>query len=63
MRLIRLKDVLDRTALSRSVLYDLMSRGQFPHPTKAFYGGRTNVWSEGEIEDFIASRLAEREAA
>lgn len=61
MRLIRLKTVLDRTGLSRSVVYDLMGKGAFPKPAKAYSGARSNVWSEPEIDAFIEGRMAERE--
>lgn len=62
MRLIRLKTVLDRTGLSRSVVYELIGKGAFPKPTKAYCGARSNVWSEPEIDAFIEARMAERES-
>ena len=61
MRLIRLKAVLDRTGLSRSVIYALMADGQFPRPAKAYSGARTNYWVEGEVDDWVAARVADRE--
>ncbi len=63
MRLIRLKSVLDKTGLSRSVAYDLMGKGEFPRPAKVYSGARANVWPEAEIDAWIAARVAEREAA
>ncbi len=63
MRLIRLNTVLDRTGLSRSVVYDLMGKDAFPKPAKAYTGGRSNVWAEPEIDAYIEARLSEREAA
>ena len=63
MRLIRLKTVLDRTGLSRSVVYDLMGKGAFPKPAKAYSGARSNVWLETEIDAFIEARIAERSAS
>lgn len=62
MNLLRLPDVMARTALSRSGIYDLMANGRFPNPVK-IGGGRLNAWPDKEIDDWIAARLAEREAA
>ena len=61
MTLLRLPEVMARTALSRSAIYDLMGEGRFPRPAKI--GGRINAWAEAEIADWIAARLAERDAA
>ena len=56
--LLRLTEVLERTKLSRSKMYDLLDQGEFPKPAKN--GGRVNVWPDTEIEEWIQSRLAER---
>ena len=63
MRLIRLPDVMARTSLKRSQLYEMMGRGAFPKPVKLSHGGRNNCWPESEIDAWIESRIAEREAA
>ena len=63
MRLIRLTAVLDKTGLSRSVIYEMMNRGEFPRPAKLYPGARANLWPESEVEAWIASRLEAREAA
>ena len=60
--LIRLPEVLNRTALSRSQVYELMERSDFPRPVKTT-GVRSVAWSSSEIDDWISARLAEREAA
>lgn len=60
MRLLKLKQVLDRVPCSRSKLYDDMARGDFPRPVKL---GRLNGWPEVEIDAYIEARIAEREAA
>ncbi len=62
MRLIRLKNVLGRTGLSRTVLYVLMSKGQFPRPTKLYPGARATGWLEEEIDAYVKDRIAERDA-
>jgi prophage regulatory protein len=60
--LIRLPEVMKRTALSRSQIYDLMERGEFPRSVK-ITGARSVAWAESEIVGWIAALLAEREAA
>ena len=61
MRLIRVPEVLERTALSRSTLYELIERGAFSRPVKV--SARCVAWPEHEVEAFIKARIAEREAA
>jgi prophage regulatory protein len=63
MRLIRLPDVMARTSLKRSQLYEMMSRGHFPKPVKLTPGGRNNCWPEAEIDEWIAARVAVSRAA
>lgn len=58
-RLIRLPEVLDRTALKRSTLYSLVAAGKFPRPLKA--GTRTNAWAVSEIDAWIETRLTARD--
>ena len=58
--LIRLPAVLERTGLGRSMLYELMERAEFPRPVK-IAGGRLNFWSDKEVDDWVAERLAQRE--
>lgn len=61
MNLLRLTDVMARTALSRSGIYDLMASKRFPNPVK-IGGGRINAWPDKEIDNWIAERIADREA-
>jgi prophage regulatory protein len=58
--LMRLPDVMARTALSRSALYALMSEGNFPKPVKI--GGRINAWPDVEIAAWIEARIEARVA-
>jgi prophage regulatory protein len=58
MYLLRLPQVLGRTGMCRSTLYQLMERGDFPRPCKL--GPRCNAWPANEIDDWIAERLAAR---
>ncbi|KAA8601358.1 Transcriptional regulator [Vibrio cyclitrophicus] len=49
MRLIKLKEVLLITGLSRSTVYRFMSAGGFP--MKAELGGNSVAWVESEVEE------------
>ena len=53
-RLLRLSEVIERTALSRSSIYRLMRDGAFPEPLKI--GPRAVRWWESEIEAWRAAR-------
>jgi prophage regulatory protein len=56
VRLLRVRQVCDRTGLSRSTVYELVAKGVFPRPVRI--SARTVGWLEVEIEDFIRSRIA-----
>jgi prophage regulatory protein len=58
MRLIRLKEVMRLTALSRSTIYSRMNEGQFPKPVSL--GERAVAWVECEIEDWIEGLIQRR---
>ncbi len=57
--LLRRKEVEQRTALSRSRIYDLMSKGEFPLPVRL--GTMSVAWASNEIDAWIAERIAQRE--
>jgi len=59
-RILRLRDVRERIGLATSSVYDLMKRGNFPRPVRI--SARSVGWPENEIDDFIADRIAERDA-
>ncbi|GAA0707939.1 AlpA family transcriptional regulator [Dokdonella soli] len=60
LRVIRLPEVRTRTGLSRSQLYKLESEGRFPAHIKL--SERASAWLEHEVDDWIADRIAERDA-
>lgn len=60
MRILRLKQVLDITGLSRSTLYLYMSRQQFPNQVKL--GPKIVGWIDEEVENWISSRVNQRRA-
>ena len=61
MALLKLPEVLNRTAMCRSTVYELINRGEFPKPIKVYPGARLNAWLSEEVDGFIAERIADRE--
>ena len=57
--LLRISDVRRLTGLSDSAIYRGVQRGTFPRPLKL--SERSSAWVEGEIREWIASRIAERD--
>ena len=53
--IIRLKQVKQRTGLSRSSIYLAMNRGNFPR--KIALGARSVGWIEEEIDSFLRTRI------
>ena len=54
MKLLKLREVQQLTALSRSALYELMAADLFPRPIRV--GVRSVRWYEHEVHEYIASR-------
>lgn len=52
----RLPAVLRRTRLSRSSIYTMVARGEFPAPIKI--GSRSVAWLDHEITTWITSRAS-----
>lgn len=59
MKLIRIKDVMERTGLARSTIYKYISLGQFPQPIKL--GTRAVAWVESEIDTWINDSINRRD--
>ncbi len=53
--LLRIADVQARTGISRSQLFDLIRRGEFPKPIPLV--GRTRAWVESDVSAWITSRI------
>jgi len=54
-RILRLPNVLDRTGLSRSTVYQWVSEGRFPKPVSL--GARAVGWVESDIEEWISRQI------
>lgn len=59
--ILRLPDVREKTALSRSTIYNKIKSGDFPQPISL--GERAIGFVESEIDDWIESRIAKSRAA
>lgn len=53
-------EVLERTTLSRSMLYKLLRQDKFPHPTPM--SNRSIGWFEVDIENWLQTKTATRQA-
>ncbi|WP_416138795.1 AlpA family phage regulatory protein [Halomonas sp. HK25] len=58
MKRLSQREVLERCALSRTSLHRLVKVGAFPAPT--ILGGRTVVWTEAEIDQWIMRLIREQ---
>jgi prophage regulatory protein len=54
----RIKQVIQRTGVSRSMLYSLMARGEFPKPVKI--SARAVAWDSHAVTAWIESRLLQQ---
>lgn len=57
--LLRLPEVIRRTGLSRSAIYEAIKLGRFPKPVRLTAAAR--AWHSTEIDAWIAARLATRD--
>ena len=68
-RLIRLPEVLSRTGYGRTTIYRKMEDGSFPRSVKLggppidpnVFDSRAIAWIEDEVEQWIESRIEERD--
>lgn len=58
MRLIRIREVMQLTGISRAYIYVLAQKGEFPAPVKLTE--RSSAWVEEEVRAWIESRIKER---
>ena len=59
--LLRRPVVLQRTGLRSTALDDAIGRGEFPSPIAITDSGRAVAWLEGEVDAWLAARLAKRD--
>lgn len=59
MRFLRLKDVMEKTGLSKSAIYSKIKEGEFPASVPI--GSRTVAWLESDINDWLEWRVQVRD--
>lgn len=59
-RLIRIRELIQLTGLSKSYVYQLVKQNAFPKPIKLVEGGIASAWVLSEINAWIDSRIADR---
>jgi len=55
--ILRLPQVLAKTGLARSTIYERIKAGEFPQPISL--GGRASGFLSSEVDEWIAARVAE----
>lgn len=60
-RFIRISEVQSTTGLSRSHIYDLISKGAFPRQYKL--GERASGWLESEVSAWIQSKITSADSS
>lgn len=59
MKILRLKQVIEKTGLARSTIYKYVDGGIFPKPIPL--GGRTVGWVDSEVHAWITERIENRD--
>lgn len=60
-RIIRIQQVMHLTGLSRSYLYALTAKGEFPKSVTLIPGGSSKGWVEAEIHEWVDQRISDRD--
>jgi len=55
--LLRLAAVKERTGCGRTLIYDLVNKGDFPAP-RHIAGTRVSVWPSNEVDAWISRQLS-----
>lgn len=60
MRLIKLKEVIQKTSLGHSSIYKFIAEGTFPKQVSL--GAKSVAWVESEVDDWIMERIESRKS-
>jgi len=60
MRIMRLKEVIEKTGLAKTTIYNLISQGEFPKQIDL--GARSVGWVDTEIEEWLLSKIELRDS-
>ncbi|MEZ8105212.1 MULTISPECIES: AlpA family phage regulatory protein [Vibrio] len=55
MRFLKLQQVMEKTTLCRSSIYNLIKTGDFPKNIAVM--GKRKAWLESEVEDWMVSKI------
>ncbi len=58
IKLLKIREVVKITGLSKSSIYDQMSRDEFPRPISL--GPKSVAWLESEVLEWITNRIKKR---
>lgn len=61
MQFLRLKDVIDKVGMSKSLIYELVGKGEFPAPFKPNANRRAVRWRSTDIDHYMILASAETE--
>ena len=59
-RLIRIKEVISKTGLTRSRIYQYIGEDKFP--ASVSLGGRSVAWVESEVDQWIENVISQRDS-
>ena len=62
-RLLRIKDVMRATGISKSYIYALAKEGKFPKSIRLVKGGSAVCWNASDVEQWISDCIANQEEA
>ena len=54
---IKMKELVGVVGLSRSYIYALQARGEFPSPIRLVKGGRATGYLRSEVDDWLKGRI------
>ncbi|OOE46286.1 MULTISPECIES: AlpA family phage regulatory protein [Salinivibrio] len=60
MKLLKLQQVMEKTSLCSSSIYNLMKEGDFPKNISVM--GKRKAWLESEVEEWMMAKIAERDS-
>jgi len=55
LTILRIRSVISRTGLSRSMIYNMIAKGEFPHPISL--GQRSVGWIKSEVVAWVINRM------
>ncbi|EIE5864604.1 AlpA family phage regulatory protein [Vibrio sp. 10N.222.49.A3] len=55
MKFLKLQQVMDKTTLCRSSIYNLIKAGEFPKNVTVM--GKRKAWLESDVEDWMMSKI------